>query len=136
MILRERGKCYGEKIKNTIVLRIRFPSTLETELSQGHMQPSSGLHQFSCKCPLLTDAMGMGEVIPRARLQGFSAGSTLSSCYWNIKNHQSICFSLLDGILPRCDVNGSNRSGLYSLSNTVILLLRSRMVSPVLSSGN
>lgn len=57
-------------------------------------------------------------------------------CYWNIKYHQSIYFSLLGGILPCYDVNGSNRSGVYSLSNTVILLWRSRVVPPVLLSGN
>lgn len=34
---------------------------------------------FSCKCPLPTEAIGTGEIIPRATPQGFSAGSTLSS---------------------------------------------------------
>lgn len=44
------------------------------------LQPSSGMYQFRCKCPVLTEAVGPGgETIPRARPQGFVVGSILYS---------------------------------------------------------
>ena len=156
MILRERGKYYGEKIKSTVMLRASFtqhlgnraqpwlfaarfwsvPVQLQITESQSQNHRMVGVGRDLCgsssPTPLpkqghlqyhrITESQNHTQMSSPDRGYGNWRRSDPKSktprlCCWkyllfwwygNTKCHQSTYFPLSGGILPCCEVNGSN----------------------------